>query len=450
MNQGASELHKKLCSKMPVLSKIDPSIKKAIKVLVVLLALKVQKPLSLTAFLALNPLIKKYFSKLFDSLGGTESQKQEHRATAFKLSNIVSCILLYHGVTGNIKIPKDYLSIYLWMNYLGILNKPSDKEIIVHPGYSRYFKIDNYDSKWIHKLYEHKEMLIYPLIFGQILSNYLTPTRFKLNQRYLSSSIKSRILNPIWINFTLGNSGPSFNWKGLLSTYVKQNFVLFGIMLAISFKKRFLDLYYELKLGVTDASDEKSSSSIPKIVKNYLAFAFHTANSITNFIYIPNLISIALLALTSSVLKSNILRPYYAKNTKIIFKTYIKSIGFIAALIGVLVNYKSSIPAFGYDYNPKLDGDKKDIRIISKSALDAVNLYLIRLIILSKWRITKENHPVFTKVKLNTWDKLESITFAWGFLKVMNLNDFIKQNPFTSDYSRLKKETLIKIADRVM
>ncbi|KAG7195848.1 uncharacterized protein KQ657_002233 [Scheffersomyces spartinae] len=430
---------------MPIVSRIDPNIKKALKVLVLLLAFRIQKPLSLTAFVALNPIIKEYCVLLQDKFRGSSHLK----ATAYKVANTISCILLYHGATGNTKIPKDYLSIYLWMTYLGILNKPSDSSIIVHPGYSKYFKVDTYESKWIHTLYDNKQLIIYPLIFGQILSNYLTPTKYKLNQRYLSSFIKSRILNPIWINYSLGNLGVRFNWIGVLKTYVKHNLVLLGIMLIMTFKNRFLDLYYELKLGVTNTHDAKTSMT--DIIRNHLMYAFHKANGITNFIYIPNLLAIGFLSFTSPILRSKMLRSIYSNNPKLIFKSYIKSIGFISALIAVLVNFNDPIPAFGYDYNSKLDDvNTKNIRMISKSAIDGVNLYLIRLIILSKWRITKENHPIFTKVKLSLWDKLESITFALGFLKVMNLNDYINQNPSSLDYSRLKKESLIKIADRVM
>ncbi|KAK6464148.1 hypothetical protein DFJ63DRAFT_61329 [Scheffersomyces coipomensis] len=437
----------------------DPALKNWIKWVVIFLAAKIPKPLLWSSFLALHPKIRQQLFqpsvrnrliKYYDSI------RVDRRLR--KTSNLVSCILLYLASSSNTKIPNDYLSIYLWINYYGNLNPPSAKNIVISPQYSKYLKLDYYKSKTLTKLYDNKEYIIYPLIFGQILSNYLTPTKFKLNQRYLSSSIKSRILNPIWINYSLGVGSQYLDWVGLLKSYSLHHLMLGSAIGLVSFKSRILDRYYALKYQI------HTEESWGDIIRNYVSYVSHTTNSYVNFIYAPNLISILMISVTAPMLASlnnpnfpiKPLHLSYTSNSKNFFKLYTKIIGFIAGFITIYLNDIDLVPDFGYksskqignEVDSEVEGD--NIRKISKSFLNALNLYLFRLILLSKWRIIKENHPSFKLLKLATWRKLETLVACYGIYKIMNLNDFIKHSKNQEDYAHLKKDYLVRMVDKIM
>ena len=229
------------------MNRLDPSIQKWAKWVIILLLARIPKPLQWSSFLSLNPLIRRIVTMNYELIA-KKTQSENAKKHIAKVSNIATCCFLYFAVADNAKIPKDYLSIYILLNYIVNLNPPSAENISLSR-FSRFTKIDTY-SKTLRTLYSNKEYVIYPMIFGQILSNYLTPTRYKLNQRYLSGYLKTMILNPIWINFSLGVKSHRINWLGLIMTYVQHNvmaYLFFGLM---SFKSRFLDHFYELKHGI--------------------------------------------------------------------------------------------------------------------------------------------------------------------------------------------------------
>ncbi|RLV89552.1 hypothetical protein JA1_005119 [Spathaspora sp. JA1] len=400
----------------------------------------IPQPLAWIAFLGLNPIIKRFLLKNQDKL---IRYKLDSERRLNKLSNFISCCFLYFAVVSNKFIPKDYALIYFIFNYYGELNPPSNNNIHISPKYSKYLKVETYkDSPRILQLYQNKEFLIFPVIFSQLLSNYLTPTKYKLNQRYLSQSIKTRIFNPIWVNFSLGVKHARLNWISLLRSYLIQNYFMLGLFGLLNVKTKLLDKLYEVKY-------EKTSESSYRIVLNYITYVFHRANSIVNFIYVPNMISILLIVLTSPIFRilkpnkgpRNMLQRVYHDNFKLFFKTYTKTIGFIAGLITIYLN-SFDVPSLGYE------GDEQRIRTISKQALNTLNLYLFRLILLSKWRITKENHPMFRIMKLKNWIRLETVLMCFGVFKVMNLNDYIKKDKI--EYQRLKDNTMIKMVDYIM
>ncbi|ODV78982.1 uncharacterized protein CANTADRAFT_51121 [Suhomyces tanzawaensis NRRL Y-17324] len=404
----------------------DPSVSKWIKWVLVLLVARVKKPLFWSSFLALNPLIRRV-------LQSSESQRDETIGRRLsKLSNIVTCAFLYLATHSNNGFPKDYVLIYLWMSYYGELDKPSDLRVLVSPQTSRYFKVETY-SPSVALLYQHKEYVIYPLIFGQLLSNYLTPTKYKFNQRYLSSSIKSQILSPIWITYSLGVRSHSIAWGRLFRSYAYHNLVIGAFVGLMAFKSRALDQYYELKYGIV------SGKSVADIVKQYGLYIFHKANSYTNFIYLPNIVSMLLISISASTLSSMNLW-----NNKNFFKLYIKTIGFIAGFVTLYVNAQEFVPDFGYLRDKS---EKNNIRTVSKTFLDGLNLYLFRLILLSKWRITKENHPSFRKLKLSSWYKIETILMCFGVYKIMTLNDFLKRHGGNTELESLP---LIKGIEMIM
>lgn len=422
------------------LTNIDPSVRKWIVWVLILSAARTSRPIRFANFIALNPLIRRLIQK-YNVIKKQDVVDKERLEG--KVSNLISSGFLLSSVVDNAKFPADYGIIYIWSNYIGELNPPSHSQILVSPKSSPYFKILHYNSPRLRQLYNNKQFLIYPLIFAQILSNYLTPTKHKLNQRYLSSSIKSRILNPIWINYSLGIKSQSLNWSGLITTYFKHNLAFMAIYGLISFKKRIVDHYYELKHQVYEANGLKT---LPQIIKNYMWYIFHKANSLTNFIYVANLASILLISLTSPLMK-------YINNSvhnKILFKNYVKLIGVVSGFIAVYANSMDLIPDMGYtptnydDFEP----DSDNLRRISDGFLDALSLYLFRLIVLQKWRIIKENHPWFKIFKLKTWNRFEALIFCFGIFKLMNLNDFLKTTT-GKDYG-LRNNSLVKLIDRFM
>lgn len=398
----------------PLFTTMDPSLSKWVNWTLLFLAARTPKPFYWSSFLALNPWLKKRLLRL------APHQNETNRRRLAKTANLISCVFLYLASSGTKVFPKDYVLLYLWFLYYGEFNPPSALKILVSPRLSPYLKINNYKNRWVSRVYENKEYIFYPAIFGQILSNYLTPTQYKLNQRYLSSSIKTRILNPIWINYSLGYKSHYMNWRGLLSSYVVHNLAFGGAMLLVKYKRL--------------------APSVPAI-KSYLLHVVHTANSFTNFIYMPNLISILLISLTSPLLSWK--RPP-SHHTKIIFKTYIKVIGFIAGFATLYCNSLNLIPDYGLD-------EPADVRQIPKHYLNALNLYLFRLILLSKWRITKENHPTFRKLRVSSWATIEAVVMCIGVYKVMNLTDYVynEHNELVEECQELKQKPLIKGIRRI-
>ncbi|EGW35107.1 uncharacterized protein SPAPADRAFT_131868 [Spathaspora passalidarum NRRL Y-27907] len=412
------------------------------------------QPLYWIAFLSLNPIIKRLLLDNQDKISQCckfDTATFERRTK--KLANLISCCFLYSATVTNKFIPKDYGLIYFIINYYGELNTPSNTKIQISPNYSKYFKLETYrNHPTLVKLYENKEFFIFPAIFAQLLSNYLTPTRYKLNQRYLSSSIKSRIFAPIWKNFSLGVNHARLNWISLLRNYLIQNYVIIGFLGLLTIKTRLLDRLYEVKY-------KKRNETELSVVLNYWTYNFHRANSIVNFIYAPNMIAILLITLTSPMFRllkpkgdipKNTLQKLYKRNYKLFFKSYTKTIGFVAAFLTLYLNALNVVPALGY--KDEEEDETENIRTISKSWLNDLDLYLFRLILLSKWRITKENHPSFKIMKLKNWIRLETLLMCFGVFKVMNLNDYIKKNKQQDpdNYQRLKDNTMIRMVDCIM
>lgn len=401
------------------------SVSRWVKWVVVLLAARRPNAVVLASFLALNRLINDSVS-----VASGDVISQDH---VDKTSNAASSALLYWATAGQPTVPKDYLSVYLWMTYLKV-NSPSTPVFISR--WSKYFKVDHYRSHpAVRRAYANKHFVVFPVIFGQILSNYLTPTRYKLNHKYLSSSIKKYILNPIWINYSLGANYHTVNWLGMAKYYLYVNMVISGFVAVTAFKSKLLDVYHDLQRNSLD-----TITNLKQYVKNYWWYVFHKSNAYTNFIFAPNLLAMVLISLTSPLVR-------YAHGTqkKTTIKLYTKIVGFVAAFVTIYANSSSLIPDFYYNRKP----DEDSPRTISKSFLDGLNMYVFRLIVLSKWRIVKENHPRFTAVGANTWDKLETIAMCAGVWQLMNLNSAIRdRHDAVSD--KIRNDGLMKGINRIM
>lgn len=419
----------------------NPSVGKLVKWILVLLLLRAKNPIRLTAFLSLNPTIRSVINDwLRDHTRLKDPETVDRRAR--KLANLVSVGILFLAVANNPQIPKDYWLIYFYTAYFGELNPPSSR-ITVYPTLSKATGVDKLKKKsWVRYLYTRKHYVIYPVIFGQLLSNYLTPTRYKLNHKYLSASIKNYILNPIWVNYRLGVNSQLVHWVGLLQAYIKHNVALFGIYSLLSFKNRVIDTYYEATNGAFDLS------RIKIILRHYIIFVGHKANAMANFIYGPNLVAMFLLSLTAPMLtRVGFLRNIYFGNMKTFVKNYIKSIGFVSAFATMSLGSLKLIQDYGYQRQP---GDPKNIRQISTDFYNSLNSYLLRLIILSKWRIVKENHRWFSIINIANWDRIEAFILCYGVWNLMNLNDYILKHPLQKECQRLEKESLIRAVNRIM
>lgn len=421
----------------------DPSLKKGAKWLAALLLFRVQSPVQLAAFLALNPSIKSTLKKYYrprykDPV--TVARRLD------KLLNLASVTLLYSAVAENPAVPKDYVLLYLFETYYGCLDPPSSP-IVVLPSTAKIFKISSYrKSSWARWLYARKHLVIFPVIYGQILSNYLTPTRYKLNQRYFSTFVKQYMLDPVWINFRMGVRSQSINWWGLFLNYAKLNVLIAAYYAAYAFKARFWDYYTQL--------ERPDLARVKRLAQNFAAYCLHKGNAATNLVFKPSLLAMLLLSLTAPVLRLPAIRKHYLRDMKRSVKLYIKAVGFLAGLLALATQSLSFVPAFGYTPTSEDSPEERvNVRSLSPTFYDGVNMYLLRLIVLSKWRILKENHPWFIIFKVGTWRRIESVIMCFLVWKIMNLNDYIgrhKYGPHRDHLLLLEADPIMMAVNRIM
>lgn len=438
----------------------EQAFRKWIKWVVILLLARVKRPFGWASFLALNPVIKDLVdAHLRGSLKGStnnnisSSNKSNNKPTqsdpngvtnisqsnpnsvitsltsstpsilsdpavsnTTSIANALTCVLLYYASVRS-NVPKDYCSVYFLVLYYTELNPPSSLE--VGPGVAPLFRLNLLSprAKWLKLLYDNKEFLIYPAIYAQILSNYLTPTKLKLNHKYLSGAIKRYCLNPIWMNYSLSTTTITVNALAILGNYTLLNVGLASILACFYFKDRFLLEYYRVQFSL-------STATVSDVAASFARFVVGKANGIANLIYVPNLLSMLLILLTLNVLTAN--------KSKFFLKTYIKSVGFVSAFIALCFNVTTT--------------DEDSPRRLSKDFFKSTNLYLLRLLMLSKWRITKANHPWFKRLSLRTWESLETALMCFGTYKILNLGDHVAAHPDLIRLRKLNSNYLIRTA----
>lgn len=397
----------------------DPTPKRALAWLAALLVLRAKSPVQLAAFFSLNPKIKEWVVAASNSHARLKDRRTVERR-ASKIANGASVALLFAAVRRNPSIPKDYLLLYLFIKYYSELNPP-ELAVMVSPYTSRLWKINTYPP-WVRALYARRHLLVFPIIFGQLLSNYLTPTRFFLNKRYLLSDVKNHIFNPIWVNFSMAAHKRSINWAGLLGAYALHNAQLAGVYAVWSLKTHVVDRL----------ADRAFSLDLAKsVLAGWAAHVARRANAVANLIYSPNLISMVLLVLTLPVTK-RLFRHY---DFKTVVKTYTKTVGVVAAAAAVALNVARG---------PE-DG-------VSPEFLNGLNMYLFRLVVLQKWRIAKDNHPWFSVLNVGNWENIESAVLCYGVWKLMNLSDWIRMNrygPHHVECERLEQDGLMQAVGRI-
>lgn len=387
--------------------------------LVIFKLLKIKNAAALAAFFTLHPHIRRL---LRNHVQAAQKDPATVERRIKKSSNLISAVLLYAGVSLNPKIPKDYIVLYLIELYYGSLNTPRSP-FLVSPTTARRFKLSTYsENGWVHWLYRNKHYVLFPLIYAQLLSNYLTPTQYKLNQRYLSSTIKNWMLNPIWKNFHMGRTSKSILWLGLGGAFLKHCALLMAYFLLSEVKSKILVKYFQ-------------KSDMKQAFKDYVLLCVNKSKSFALFLYGTSLMSMALLAVTLPLLTAGgIIHKLYTANPKSFIKNYIKIVGAGSALLAMLVAVPRS-------------------KVLSAAFFNGINGYLLNLIVLSKWRILKENHPWFTILRVGTWERIESVLLSYVVWETMNLNDSIRDNDDAdkmAECKRLQDDRLIRVVDRIM
>ena len=92
---------------------------------------------------------------------------------------------------------------------------------------------------------------------------------------------------------------------------------------------------------------------------------------------------------------------WYFSHVKLFFKSYTKVIGFVAGIVTLYINSANFIPDYGYKLEVSDDTtESTNIRHISKGFINNLSSYLFRLILLSKWRVVKENGRSIQIIKI--------------------------------------------------
>ena len=426
------------------------------KIFALLAFLRVPNLALWAAFLSLNSMIKNW-------LQHNVKLKYKDPATVTrrvsKLANLVSAGFLYLAISTNSRIPKDYILLCLLESYYGQLVPPT-LPLNVSPTTNSLRDCIRFGG-WMKNAYVNKHLIVFPLLCGQLLSTYLTPTKYRPNQRYFPRFVRNHVLDPIWKHFRLDRKGLSLNWRGVLSSYAKHNGYLFMYMAISNSRHSLLTPWLRSTSGDTKLL-------FTTLLKRFVGFSAGRANAVANMIYSANLLSMFLLSVTSSILIQNrILRNIYMAHEKLAVKVYMKIVGFVAGLCAM------SIHSVIYSEKPILEKDserglafselggmtqKLQTSPLGATQLDAsfynsLSLYLLQLLVLSKWRILKENHPWFSVLKVGTWRRMEAGLMCFVVWKMMNLNDHVTrvlQDSHAKKVKNLKHNVWLKMVDRIM
>lgn len=391
------------------LDKVDESLVKLAKWLVIFLLARVRNPLKLAGFLSLNPLFRKSIAGSLRSIARDKSLSSEQRCID-KTSNALTSGLLYSATVENASIPSDYIALYLWGYYLTSVSRKFKK---VKNAASNLVcgKVGVVDSIFA-RIYQNKEFLLYSVLFGRMLSQYLTPLSVSPDRKYLASLVKTRQFDPIWKCFSLSASAFHVNWLDLVKIYVKQNLIIGSVLFAFANR------------GIIISRNFTSEESRAQL-KVTLSKTFKKVNAFLNSVYLQNILSFILLsgsALTFSHWNS------YSKLLKIsskrstLYRTIVGVIGFISAYFSLYLNEKLST---GND-------EKSKDSLISKTFLNGLNVYLFRLMIVSKWRKSKDHLKYINWINKDVIKKTETALMCLGLFKIMNYNSYLKQNNKTN------------------
>ncbi|KAM9930601.1 hypothetical protein OXX80_009332 [Metschnikowia pulcherrima] len=426
------------------------------KIFALLAFLRVPNSASWAAFLSLNSIIKNW---LQNNVKLTYKDPATVTRRISKLANLVSAGFLYSAISTNSRMPKDYISLCLIESYYGQLVPPTSPLNVSPTTSSLRDCIRN--GGWMKNAYVYKHLIVFPLLCGQLLSTYLTPTKYRPNQRYFPRFIRNHVLDPIWKHFRLDRKGSSLNWRGVLSSYAKDNGYLFMYMAISNFRHSLLTPWLRSTSGDTKLS-------LTTLLKRFVGFSAGRANAVANMIYSANLLSMFLLSVTSSILIQNrILKNIYMAHEKSAVKVYMKIVGYVAGLCAMSIHsvIYSEKPISKKDSERGLailesNGTSGRIQTSPSGAtqLDAsfynsLSLYLSQLLVLSKWRILKENHPWFSVLNVGTWRRMEAGLMCFVVWKMMNLNDHVtrvSQDSHAKKVKNLKHNVWLKMVDRIM
>lgn len=185
----------------------------------------------------------------------------------------------------------------------------------------------------------------FPIIYGVVLSQFLSKST------PVPPTLAKYFLNPIWVNFTLTPHIVAVNITGLAKVYAKYN-LAFAAITGILAREL-------INLRANSLGTEQS-----------LIYLFHRANALANLVIGPNLLGFLILSAVS---------PYIKRvwDRRLVFG----AVGAVAGWLTLKVNEWGWFPAIGY-HGP----DRHEVRKYSPSLILRINTYVIRLLIVTKWR----------------------------------------------------------------
>lgn len=214
--------------------------------------------------------------------------------------------------------------------------------------------------------------LAFPIIFGTLLSQFLLPGSL------VPPSINKYFMEPLWLNFTMSPYVQRIDLNGLAQTYVKINVALAAVTSVFDFKK--IKQHIDSGFGATQAG----------------LFVFHRSNSLTNLIVFPNLFAFFLLGSLKNF-------AHYFPNRK----WYIGAVGALSAWLTLKIADWGVLNPLGYN------GPERDVRKYLPQLMERINLYLLRLMIVTKWRQWKSGHPVVDQLRINRGELVVLLALVW-------------------------------------
>ncbi|CAK7903311.1 hypothetical protein CAAN1_07S06854 [[Candida] anglica] len=362
--------------------------------------LKARRPILWAAFLTLHPAIKAVISTLSGSGGPCQN----------RVSNAASAILLYLASHDSV-VPKDYISLYFWMSYIlgwadnhksnALREKSPNGEPLVPTvkavaANANVNEVNATTEEISTKLKDHViftrqslSKIAYATIFGQLLSQYLSPTHF-MGKKHLNGTVKSRLFDPVWFQRT--KCGQSLNWKSVGKNYLAYNIVLATVFALAKFRsvKEKVD---RQRSGIFLSPNEDRTPS-SDIWKSFARSVVERANTLTNLVFVPNLIAIGLVSLSGVSLP-------FPDSRNFPRKWFVKLVGFSSVLLSFLLN----------SFEP-------ESLQLDPTTLSVVTMYLFRLVLLSKWRTAKD-----IVLKGPNWNVIETALMSYGVYTYMNKQD---------------------------
>ncbi|CAN3500504.1 hypothetical protein DICA1_C06722 [Diutina catenulata] len=226
----------------------------------------------------------------------------------------------------------------------------------------------------------------FPVLFGVLLSQFLSKGN-------IPATVSKYFLTPVWLNFAMGPGMQRVNLTGLGKLYVKYNIVLAAITGLVSHQR------------VRDEANERGPDQA-------FWYLFHKSNAITNLIFAPNVISFVLLGLAAPFIP----RLTFLGSPRNTYRWYTGVVGAIAAFITLKANDMGLVVPFKYR-------GPENVRHLSESFVARINMYVARLLVVTRWRQFKVDQLVERDIKLEQFNRGEAIALSALVFHLFNTYD---------------------------